>query len=144
LHQICHEQQVALVRPLQHLIRLFDRHGQRLLADNMLACVERGQRLFEMQERRRGDVDHVNVIALQQFFDALDFIDLKPPSCRQRGGPMRPGHPHQRDAGDLREMLQRKKPKSTAADHTESNIHIIHLGVTIKEVMERDCRASRR
>ena len=79
-----------------------------------------------MQKRRRGDVDQVDVVALHQLFDALDFMDIKPPSRRKRCRPMRPGHPHQRDTGNLCEMLQREEPKSTAADHAESKIRIIH------------------
>ena len=61
LHQIRNEQPILLPRDRDQLVRLFDRKRQRLLADDMLARVERLLRLIEMQERRRRDVDEIDV-----------------------------------------------------------------------------------
>ena len=59
LHEVGDEQHVARTRQRDHLVGLFEREGERLLADHVLAGFKRQQRVRVVQERGCGDVDEV-------------------------------------------------------------------------------------
>ena len=109
-----------------HLVGLRDGHRQRLLADHVLARAKGLERLGMVQERGRGDVHEVDVVAREHLADILDVRDAEPPGRRQRRFPVRPGHAGQRHARHLGELLQRVQAESAAANHTQSDFTIAH------------------
>ena len=126
LHQVGHEQPVALLRRGDHLVGLRDGHRQRLLADHVLAGPEGLHRLGVVQERRRGDVDEIDVVASQHL--PTSSMSGMPNRCgRGIGGlPVRPGHARQRHARDLGELLEGIEPETSAADHSQADSTVVH------------------
>ena len=86
-----------------------------------LPCCEAGQRLLVMQKRRRGDVDQVDVVAVEQRFDFLDVGHAEAAGGGQRCLAMRSRHGDGLHAGQLGEMLHGKQPEPAAADDAQSN-----------------------
>jgi hypothetical protein len=126
LHQVDREQPVPPPRRFDQGVGLCDRHRQRLLANDVLARFERRQTLRMVQERRSRDIDHVDVVSLEQLLDALDVGNPEPLGCGVCGGPVRSRHADQLHARDLRELLQSVEPESTATDHRQSNVIFLH------------------
>lgn len=87
---------------------------------------ESGHRLREVAERWGGDVNHVHVVAPEEFTDLVDVRDREPGRGGPRRGPVGPGHADKRNAGHLNELLECEQPESAAANHTKSNEAVVH------------------
>ena len=92
----------------------------------MLAGLQGGPRLREVEERRGGDVHHVDVIAAEEVGGVPDVLDAEPGGRGQRRGPVGPSHADERDAGHLGEVLECEQPESAAADHAQSHEVVVH------------------
>ena len=68
LHQVGDAEAIAGAGQLQQLISLGQVESQRLFANHMLACLQGCTHLAVMEEGRRGDVNKVNLIKLEQAF----------------------------------------------------------------------------
>ena len=62
---------------LQHAPALLDRHGERLLANDVEATLDRGERLRGVNGVRSADVEHIDVLALEQ---RLEVVVRRPPA----------------------------------------------------------------
>ena len=121
LHQVRGQQQAAFAGGGHQFVGLLDRDGQRLFADDVLAVLECGQRLLVMQKRRRGDIDQVDVVAIEQRFDLLDVRHAEAAGGGHRCFAMRSRHGDRLHARQLREMLQGKQAEPATADYAQSN-----------------------
>ncbi len=79
-----------------------------------------------VQERRRGDVDQVDVIAGQELVDVFDVGNAEPPRGGQGRLSMRSRHSGQLHARHLGKLLKGVEPKTPAADHAEPDFSRIH------------------
>ena len=109
-----------------HLVGLGDGHRQRLLADHVLAGPEGRHRLRVVQERRRGDVDEIDVVARQHRADVLDVGDAEPLRRGMRGRPVRAGHARERHPRHLGELLEGVEPEAAAPDHPQTDFTVVH------------------
>ena len=66
LHQIGNAEQIAGTGQVEQLIGLGQAQRQRLFADHMLTRIKGGSHLGVMEEGRRGDVNKINLIKLDQ------------------------------------------------------------------------------
>ena len=119
LHQVGDQQPVPLPGGGDQLVGLGDGQGQRLLDDHVLAGLQGGHRLRVVEERRGGDVDHVQVVAAEELAEVVDVLDPEPGGRGQRRGPVGAGHADELDPGHLRELLEREQAEPAAADHAQ-------------------------
>ena len=121
LHQVGGEQEASLAGGGDHRVCLLERHGQRLFAEDVFAVGQRRHALLVVQEGGRGDVDQVDVVAIQKGFDFLDVGHSK----TVRGGPrsltVRSRDGHRLNARQLGEMLEGEQSESAAADDPQPN-----------------------
>jgi hypothetical protein len=59
-----------------------------------------------VEERRSGDIDHVDVVAPEKFSDVVNIFDPKTGGRRQRCGLVSAGHSDKFDAFHLGELLK--------------------------------------
>jgi hypothetical protein len=119
LHQVGHEYPVALPCHGDQGIGLRDRHGQRLFANDVLAGLKGSERLRKVEEWRRCDVDHVDVVASQERFDILDVGNAEPPRGGTGGLSVGTRHSRQFHARYLRKLLKGVEPETPAADYAQ-------------------------
>lgn len=85
--------------------------------------------LIVVQERRRGDVDRVDVVALQQGIDAAGVTDIELP---RRPGRVFAGHVRYGDQFHTRypnELLECEQAETAATDRSEPDLAATHRGL---------------
>jgi hypothetical protein len=121
LHQIGDQQQVVLPGERNHLIRLFQVQRERLFTNHVFAGLQTGHGLRVMQERRRGDVNQIDVRLRHERLDRLNIGNAKPLGHREGRFAMRPRHGHQFYPGYLREVLQRVQAETACPNYPDAN-----------------------
>ena len=119
------QQQAALSGDGKHLVSLGGQQGRGLLDEDVLARLQCLHRLGIMQERRRGDVDKIDVRHLEQRFDLHNIGH--PKTARSSAGRLRvtAGHAHEAHAGKLGELLHSKQTESATADDAEPDLFFV-------------------
>ena len=93
----------------------------------MLPGPERGDCLLVVEERGRGEINEVHVLAPEERVDVLDVVDAEPSRRGECRRPMRPGHRSEFDPRDLDELLEREQPEPPAADDSQSDrLRVVH------------------
>ena len=95
LHQVGDAEAIAGVGQLQQLISLGQVERQRLFADHMLACLQGCTHLAVMEEGRRGDVNKVNLIEVEQALHIEGFSNSKTAGHGEGRLSMGASHGHQ-------------------------------------------------
>ena len=125
MHQVGCQQKAALAGDGKHFVGLGGVQGRGLLDEDVLARLQCLHRLGIMQERRRGDVDKIDVRHLEQSF-VLHHIG-HPKSAGGSAGRLRvtAGHAHEAHAGKLGELLHSKQTESTTADDAKPDLFFV-------------------
>ena len=122
LHEVGDEQGRSRARAAAIISSAWaDGQRQGLLADDVLAGLQGGHRLRVVEERRRGDVDEVEVVAPRRSSTSSTFSIPNRAAAASDGGPVGAGHADELDAGHLGELLEREQAEAAAADHAQSN-----------------------